>query len=214
MAKKESKVSINSVDKYLKARNMEPLAVAMECDGAELQFTVKRFLNWDEMTTMVYNAVNAVFFDEDGETVYHPEFEDIAKANAIMTFVANFKPDMSMDRVHELMYSGILEKIEELWNARQQLDFEMQFRRMVNAEYEMIVTGQREKLVQISNKLDQASEAMTMVADAFGGLSTEQMQEAINAMANMTTMDLANAVVDARDKDFVNQRRGTLEVIK
>ena len=213
MAKKESKVSINSVDKYLKARNMEPYAVTMECNGCELQFTVKRSLNWDDMMTMVYSAVNAVFFDEDGETIYHPEFEEIAMASAVLTFVANFKEDMSMGLVHELMYAGVLDKIKELWNTQQNYDFVDQFRRMVDHREAMLVAGERDKLMKISDKLDKASETMKIIADTFGDVSAEQLQEAVNAMAGMDAMTLANAVIDARDKDFIDQRRAQLEVV-
>lgn len=214
MAKKESKVSINSVDKYLKARNMEPQSVTMERDGFELQFNVKRSLNWDDMMTMVYSAVNAVFFDEDGEMVYHPEFEEIAQASAILTFVANFKDDMSMGRVHELMYAGVLDKVKELWNHQQCYDFEDQFRRMVDHQEKLLIAGERDKLMKAGDKLDKASDTMKMIADAFGQFSTEQLQDAFNAISNMDELTLANAVIDARDKDFVDQRRAQLEVIK
>lgn len=214
MAKKESKVSINSVDKYLKARKSEPKSVTMECDGIELQFTVKCSLNWDDMMTMVYSAVNAVFFDEDGEMVYHPEFEEIAQASAILTFVANFKDDMSMGRVHELMYAGVVDKVKEVWNHQQRYDFENQFLRMVDHQEKLLIAGERDKLMKAGDKLDKASDTMKMIADAFGQFSTEQLQDAFNAISNMDELTLANAVIDARDKDFVDQRRAQLEVVK
>ena len=214
MAKKESKVSITSVDKYLKARNTEPYTATMECDGIELQFTVKRSLNWDDMMTMVYSAVNAVFFDDDGEIVYHPEFEEIAQASAILTFVANFKDDMSMGRVHELMYAGVVDKVKELWNHQQLYDFEDQFRRMVDHQEKLMIAGERDKLMKAGDKLDKASDTMQMIANAFGQFSTEQLQDAFNTISKMDELTLANAVIDARDKDFVDQRRAQLEVVK
>ena len=214
MAKKESKVSINCVDKYLKSRDTEPVTVTIGDNDAALEFTVKRYLNWDEMTAMVYSAANGVFFDNDGEEVYHPEFEEIAMASAMLTFVGNFKPEMSMGRVHELMYCGVLSTIKELWCREQYGDFVDQFRRMVDHKVAMIMSSERSKLMKISDKLDQASETMKMVADAFGGISAEQMQAVINTMSNMDALSLANAVVDARDKDFVDQRRAQLEVVK
>ena len=214
MAKKESKVSINSVDKYLKARKSEPKSVTMECDGIELQFTVKCSLSWDDMMTMVYSAVNAVFFDEDGEMVYHPEFEEIAQASAILTFVANFKDDMSMGRVHELMYAGVVDKVKEVWNHQQRYDFENQFLRMVDHQEKLLIAGERDKLMKAGDKLDKASDTMKMIADAFGQFSTEQLQDAFNTISNMDELTLANAVIDARDKDFVDQRRAQLEVVK
>ena len=214
MAKKENKVSINSVDKFLKSRNLDPVVVTLGKDENALQFTVKRMLNWTEMTAMVYNAANGVFFEEDGETVYHPEFEEIAKASAMMTFVANFKSDMSMSKVHELMYSGVLDAIQLHWMNQQRYDFEDQVRSIITARVKMMIAGERDKLMKISTKLDQASDTMKMIADAFGDISPEQMQDVVNAMSNMDELSLAQAVVDARDKDFVEQRRGQLEVIK
>jgi hypothetical protein len=214
MAKKESKVSINCVDKYLKSRDTEPVAATIGDNDAALDFTVKRYLNWDEMTAMVYNAANGVFFDDDGEEVYHPEFEEIAMASAMLTFVGNFKAEMSMGRVHELMYCGVLSTIKELWCNEQYSDFVDQFRRMVDHKVAMIMAGERSKLMKISDKLDQASEAMKIVTDAFGGISAEQMQAVIDTMSSMDAFGLANAVIDARDKDFVERRRTELSVIK
>lgn len=215
MAKKDFKVSISLVDKYLKACVAEPATITMVyADGEAMEVKVKKVLSWDEMTQMVYDAVNAVFFDEDGVEVYHPEFEEIAKANAILTYVANFKSEMSMSRVHELMYvPGFMSAILEQWNDMQYNDFLVQFRRCVDMRKNMLLSTERAMLIKATAQIDKASDAMQLMNDMFDDISREKLEAAINVMADMTPDELASAVVDARDKDFVEMRKAELSVV-
>ena len=215
MAKKEAKVSINAVDKYLKNAYAVPAQLTIGAGEDALTVSVKRCLDWNAMTAMVYDAVNAVFFDEGGEVVYHPEFEEIAKANAIMTYVANFKSEMSMSRVHELMYSiGVMESILEVWSHKQRQDFETAFRRCVDSRCEMILSAERAKLNKVSMDLEKATEAMKIMTDLFADVDMGKLEEAMNTMAKMDEVSMANALVEARDKDFVDKRRAELSVAK
>lgn len=216
MAKKDSKVSINSVDKYLKACNAEPATITMiYADGEAMEIKVKKALSWDDMTQMVYDAVGAVFFDGDYAEEYHPEFEEVAKANAILTYVANFKSEMSMSRVHELMYTpGFMSAILEQWNDLQYNDFLVQFRRCVDMRKDLLLSTEREMLMKATAQIDKSVDAMKLMTNMLDGISKEQIAEAINAISGMTPANLATAVVDARDKDFVAMRKDELGVMK
>lgn len=215
MAKKESKISINAVDKYLKSAYVAPSSVTLGDGDSTLIVSVKRYLDWNTMTAMIYDAVNAVFFDEDGETVYHPEFEDIAKANAIMTYVANFKNEMSMTRVHEFMYSiGAMESILAVWSHKQHQDFENAFRRCVDSRCEMILSAERAKLNKVAVDLERATESMKAMTDLFSDIDMAKLEEAMNVMTKMNEVSIANALIDARDKDFVEMRKAELSVVE
>ena len=216
MAKKESKVSINTVDKYLKECAAEPATITMVyADGEAMEMKVKKTLTWNEMTQMVYDAVNAVFFDEDYAEVYHPEFEEIAKANAILTYVTNFKAEMSMARVHELMYApGFMSAILEQWNDMQYNDFLVQFRRCVDMRKNMLLSTERATLMKAITEIEKSTQALKNMTDSFADVSPEQVQAVFANLAGMNELDLANAVVEARDKDFVEMRKAELSVVK
>lgn len=216
MAKKESKVAINTVDKYLKACSAEPATVTMVyANGEAMEVKVKKALSWDEMTQMVYDAVNAVFFDVEYTEEYHPEFEEVAKANAILTYVANFKSEMSMSRVHELMYApGFMAAILEQWSDMQYSDFLVQFRRCVDMRKNMLLSTERATLLKATAEIEKSTQALKSMTDAFANVSPEQIQAVFTNLAGMSELDLANAVVDARDDDFVEMRRKRLEVVK
>lgn len=216
MAKKDSKVSINSVDKYLKACSAEPATITMiYADGEAMEIKVKKALSWDEMTQMVYDAVGAVFFDGDYAEEYHPEFEEVAKANAILTYVANFKSEMSMSRVHELMYvPGFMSAILEQWSDMQYNDFLVQFRRCVDMRKDKLLSTEREMLLKATAQIDKSTEVMKAMTDVFIDVPPEQIQAVFANLAGMNDLDLANAVVEARDKDFVEMRKAELSVVK
>lgn len=216
MAKKEAKVSINAVDKYLKACAAEPVVINMPYGNDEaMEVKVKRVLSWDEMTQMVYDAVNAVFFDEDYAEVYHPEFEEVAKANAILTYVANFKSEMSMSRVHELMYTPyFMSAILEQWSDMQYNDFLVQFRRCVDMRKDLLLSTERATLMKATAQIDKSTEMMKAMTDVFVDVPPEQIQAVFANLAGMNELDLANAVVEARDKDFVEMRKAELGVVK
>lgn len=217
MAKKDFKVSINSVDKFLKGLDNSVATIPYyveDPDDIVMEVRVKNRLTFQEMTEMVRAAANAVFFDVDGEEEYHPEFEEVAKANAILIYVANFKSDMSIARVHDLMYTGILNDILRCWNQDQYNDFLTAFRDCVSHRRDMIVAGERAKLMRLSNQLDKAIASMQGIGSVFDGVDANKLQEAVMNLANMDELSLAEAVVDARDKDFVERRRAELSVVK
>ena len=215
--KKDSKVSIASVDKVLKAVKMEAVARTVELGDESLEMCVKPLLSFDAFTRLVNESVNALFFeDEDlGVEVYHPEFECVAKAMALMIFVADFKPEMDTRRVFDLMYkTDVLEKIYSVWNKAQRADFEQAFERGVKDRRELIAAGERAKLIRLGIQMDSAALIMEKISAVFAGLDGDEVQNAISAMANMTEDNLAKALVRERGDDFVKARRSALEVVK
>lgn len=217
MAKKDSKVSINNVDKYLKGVGIEYTTLPYFIEDPEnvvMEIKVKSRLTFVEMTEMIRTAADAVFFDVDGEETYRPEFEEVAKANAILIYVANFKEEMSISRVHDLMYAGVVANIISHWNTQQFDDFEASFRRCVNYRKDVLIAGERVKLMQMSEQLDKAISAMQVISDAYSDIDSARLQEVVDALSGMSELSLAEAVVDARDNDFVARRAAKLEVVK
>lgn len=215
--KKESKVSITSVDKILKAARRDPVEKQIQIGDEVLTFEVKPFVSIDEFAAMVRAAVDAVFIvnEDTGFEEYHPEYEEAARFDAIIQIVANFKGEMSIDRVFDLLYCTDLEKeIMGVWSSSQLSRFISAVNEGIVAKLNGIHSTERTKLIEMSNQMDDAIESFQKIVETFAGMDADVMQKAIEAMAGMSEAGLAKAVVEARGDDFVEQRRAELSVVK
>lgn len=199
MAKKKgSMVSVSAIDKVLKAVQDAPRDVVVEIGGEELDVTVKPYLSLQEFANMVNSAADAVFLPgEFGEDVYHPEYEEAAKFDAMLVYLCNFKPETSIDRVFDLMYrTDLKHKIFGVWDEAQRFDFDMAFSNAVTHRARQIVADQQNKLGAMTRKLDEAIAAFENINQVFGGLDPAVVQDALTSVAGMDADKLVQAVAD------------------
>ena len=196
--KKDSKVSISVIDKVLKAAQTEPRDVVVEMGGEELCVSVKPYLSFQEFSNMVNSAVDAVFLSgEFGEDIYHPEFEEVAKFDAILVYLCNFKPETSIDRVFDLMYrTDLRKKVYMVWDQCQHVEFDSAFARAVDMRRMQIVAEQEHRIGAMTKKLDEAISAFENINQVFGGLDPEVIKNALNSVAGMDADKLVQAVAD------------------
>lgn len=199
MAKKKgSMVSVSAIDKVLKAVQDAPREVFVEIGGEELDVMVKPYLSLQEFANMVNSAADAVFLPgEFGEDVYHPEYEEAAKFDAMLVYLCNFKPETSIDRVFGLMYrTDLKHKIFGVWDEAQRFDFDMAFSNAVTHRARQIVADQQNKLGAMTRKLDEAIAAFANINQVFGGLDPAVVQDALTSVAGMDADKLVQAVAD------------------
>lgn len=199
MAKKKgSMVAVSAIDKVLKAVQDAPREVFVEIGGEELDVMVKPYLSLQEFANMVNSAADAVFLPgEFGEDVYHPEYEEAAKFDAMLVYLCNFKPETSIDRVFDLMYrTDLKHKIFSVWDETQRFDFDMAFSNAVTHRARQIVADQQNKLGAMTRKLDEAIAAFANINQVFGGLDPAVVQDALTSVAGMDADKLVQAVAD------------------
>lgn len=199
MAKKKgSMVSVSAIDKVLKAVQDAPREVFVEIGGEELDVMVKPYLSLQEFANMVNSAADAVFLPgEFGEDVYHPEYEEAAKFDAMLVYLCNFKPETSIDRVFDLMYrTDLRKKVYMVWNQCQHVEFDSAFVRAVDMRRMNIVAEQQHKLGAMTRKLDEAIAAFANINQVFGGLDPAVVQDALTSVAGMDADKLVQAVAD------------------
>lgn len=199
MAKKnDSKISISAIDKVLKAAKAGAKEVVVEVGDDKLCVSVKPHLSFQDFSNMVHSAADAVFLaGEFGEEIYHPEFEEVAKFDAILIYLCNFKPETSIDRVFDLMYrTDLKHKIFGVWDEAQRFDFDMAFSNAVTHRARQIVADQQNKLGAMTRKLDEAITAFENINQVFGGLDPAVVQDALTSVAGMDTDKLVQAVAD------------------
>lgn len=199
MAKKKgSMVSVSAIDKVLKAVQDAPREVFVEIGGEELDVMVKPYLSLQEFANMVNSAADAVFLPgEFGEDVYHPEYEEAAKFDAMLVYLCNFKPETSIDRVFDLMYrTDLRKKVYMVWNQCQHVEFDSAFVRAVDMRRMNIVAEQQHKLGAMTRKLDEAIAAFANINQVFGSLDPAVVQDALTSVAGMDADKLVQAVAD------------------
>ena len=78
----------------------------------------------------------------------------------------------------------------------------------------MLLSTERATLMKAITEIEKSTQALKNMTDSFADVSPEQVQAVFANLAGMNELDLANAVVEARDKDFVEMRKAELSVVK
>lgn len=215
--KKDSKVSITSVDRVIKKMDGAVVPVHIEVDGAELDFEVKKALDLNTFYAMVQYAVNVAFvFDEStGAERYDAFYHDFAIGTALLIYVANFKPEMASDKFYQLMQcESVMDHIYEIWSEEQYKSFCDAVNRQINYRKEELLAAERRKLQDATEQLIKGTNAFEQFVKMFEGVDPAQLMEEMQKITNMDEERLGRSVVNARDEDFVEMRRAELRALK
>lgn len=217
MANKDKKVSISMMDRVLKSAGHETKTVVVPAGDGTVELTVKAFVPLAEYAEMVNEVASSVFVvhDATGEEQYVPALYSAALSACILCHVANFKDEAGAQRMFELGFCPeVMHSIYTVWDPEQREQFVSAVKEQIEWKKQHILCGERAKLTQISAQLTSTAEAMEQVSSLFAGADGELMLKVFQNLSTMDEHQLGKAVIDARDPDFVNQRRARLEVIK
>lgn len=197
-------LSFTKFDKILKAEQHDIVTpIKYEIDDEVVEIHVKKYIDFNSMMSFVDGVVGAVFFDsDDGETHYVPAILEYAKTLNYIEYFTNLKTEMGSERVFKLMYNttihtDILNNISQ--SQRQHL--EVAIDEAVKYRRDVLISGEKAKLADATNKIDQAAQALEALANQFQGIGDDKIKLAFDKFAEIDTNDLVGAVINIRDAE-------------
>ena len=195
--KKNGTISVSNIDKYLKTQeNIIKKDIPFGDDGV-IELEIKRFVDVNAFANMVNRAVESVFVtdEETGEVTYMAAFEDVAKADAILAYVANCGKELSSDRSYALGYSSLMDEVRSNWDYCQNMAFEDAVRRQIDHRLAMMAAGERVRLNMIAAQLDQAIAGLQTMTSSFSQVDPADMVAVVKRMGAMDEGELVKAVL-------------------
>lgn len=217
MAKKnDSKVSIAAVDRLLKAVDTDVVPVHVEVEGESIDFEVKRLLDIGTFRNMVQMAVDVSFaVDESGNEQYDAALKQYAMGVAMLTYVANFKPETASDKLYKLIHcQNVMNAIRDAWDWRQYDEFWDAAEEQIEFKKQELLANERRKLQEAIDQIDKTNDIFAKFVELFKDVDPTQMMERMQKIFNLSEEQIGTAVVRARDEDFVEQRKAELQVLK
>lgn len=214
--KKDSKVSIASVDRLLKAVDTDVVPVHVEIEGESIDFEVKRLLDIATFRNMV-NEVSDVAFvvDEAGNEQYDAALKQYAMGVALLTYVANFKPETASDKLYKLIHCpNVMNAIRDVWDRRQYDEFWDAVEEQIEFKKQELLSAERRMLQAAIDQIDKTNDIFAKFVEMFKDVDPNQLMEQMQKISNLNEEQIGTAVVRARDEDFVEQRKAELQVLK
>lgn len=214
--KKDFKVSITSVDRLLKAVDTDTVPVHVEIEGESIDFEVKRLLDIGTFRNMV-NEVSDVAFtvDEACNEQYDAALKQYAIGVALLTYVANFKPETASDKLYKLIHCpNVMNAIRDVWDRRQYDEFLDAVEEQIEFKKRELLSSERRMLQSAIDQIDKANDIFAKFVEMFKDVDQTQLMEQMQKISNMSEEQIGSAVVRARDDDFVEQRKAELQVLK
>lgn len=211
--KKDSKVSITKLDEFLKTQKQE--TVVVEVDG--LEFEVKTLLDLADFHAMVNAVVDASFvYDEElGVEKYDAVYEQYAQNIAVLTYVANFKPETASEKLYALsLCRPVMDAIYRVWDETQRWSFDTAVCDQTEFKKQELLSSERKMLQDATAQIDIAANSLLQFNTLFEGVDPQELMNDMQKIAGMSELELGHAVVAARDEDFIEQRRAELQVLK
>lgn len=215
--KKDSKVSIASVDRLLKVIDTDVVPVHVEIGDEAIDFEVKRLLDIGTFNNMVHEVVDTSFVIDEvtGDERYDAVRQDYATQVAMLTYIANFKPEMTSDKFYHLMHcQAVMHKIHEIWSDEQYKSFVNSIYKQIGYRQDELLSSERRKLQEAIDQINKANDIFAKFVAMFEGVDPAQLMTEMQKICNMDEEQIGRSVVNARDKDFVEQRRAELQVLK
>ena len=202
MAKKEKRISINSIDKILKAESTENTEVIYSApDGNSIQVIVKRRIPFQDFQKYVSCVADAVFIETDNDIVYTPENLDLAHILATLEYFTNIKSDMKIDKLYEFgvtdFYHQIVGKIDPVQyeSLKFAIDNAVEYRKRE------LLASQKELLMQNIEKIESLTDTISRFAALLESVDVAEMTNTIQKIADKDERDLASAILSLRSDD-------------
>ena len=215
--KKDAKVSVASIDRVLKARPVDAVPVSAQLGEERIEFEVKPLLDLSTFYYIVHEAANAAFVidKETGEERYDAVYHDYMVNVMALTYVANFKPETSSDKLYRLMHCPeVMHTITQIWNRDQRSSFIRAVDRQIQYKKDALLSVERSNLQKAVAQIDKANDVFAQFVALFKDVDPGKLMEQMQKITDMDEARLGAAVVDARDKDFVERRKAALQVLK
>lgn len=176
MAKKNSKVSINALER---AANISYDISPVDIQFGDLTITVKPRLAFSEVMSLVGLISETCFFEDDD---YRPEVYDLAMRRYVLETYTNLTLPSNMEHAYDLvMYGGIFEAVLENID-REQFDGILRFvDERIRYLRQMHIQAAQEK----TNKLlAEVENLVNQIKSAFGDIQKDDMKNILQAIAN------------------------------
>lgn len=194
----EKRISINNLDKMLNAAagdNVVTVPIDVG-DGETVDVHVKKTISFDEMGSFVDVVADAVFVEENGETVYSPARYRSAFALSFFQFFTDLKIEMGLERLVGLMYgTGIYDELVSAASQAQLRAIEDDIFSAIEFRKQTVLSGERIKLNYLLEQMDKMMPMLEQNAGLLAGMSQEDLTKAVQAMGNMDEGKLAKAVL-------------------
>lgn len=223
MAKNNSKISVTSLDKLLKELNTDISTVTLRAETESIDIEVRRTVSLQEFCEMVDEAAYSYFqYDGSGQEYYVAGLGDFACDYVLLKHLTNLKTaedvegtEKQTDRLYALcVHTDLMRRVEEALPQKLVLDFREAVYHQVTFHKRQMLSQEKKALNDAIGLLDKATETFTKFTELFQDVDPGDMMAAMQRISAMDEGELAKAVVNARDKDFVEQRQAKLEVVK
>lgn len=202
MAKREKKISFNTVDKILDTEKPENTEVVCNLpDGSNITVTVRRRLSFQDFLQYVSQVVDGVFVDLDDGTIYTPENLDISYIYATLRYYTNIKEDMKIEKLYAFGMTDFYQKIVD------QIDF-MQFKSLKTAidstidfRKQELLSAQQELLNRNIEKIENLIGTVSKFATVFENIDISEMTETFQKIAEKDERGLVNAILNLRSEN-------------
>lgn len=218
-----SKISIAALDKLLKQVDTGASTVTLHVGGESVDIEVRRSVSLQEFCDMVSEAAGQYFqYDEDGQEYYVAGIGDFACDYVLLKHLTNLKTaadvdskEQQNDRLYTLcVYTDLVRLVEETLPQKLVLDLHEAVYEQVEFRKQQMLSNERNALQAAVAQIDKVNTTFAQFVEMFQGIDTAAMMESIQKIASMDEAALAQAAVDARDQDFVSQRKAQLKVLQ
>ena len=215
----DSKVSISALDKLLSNADNEARTIIVSCGEGTLELKVKRDVSLQEYCNMVNEAAETCFqLNNDGEEYYAAGIEEFARDYVLLEHLTNLKnatdvqkTERQNDRLYDLwLNTDVMDRVREALPDRYHDDFIDAVWRQVEFRKQQMLSNERQKLIAAANQFEKISDSFKTFMESFGDIDPAALMEMLQKVASMDSVELGEAVVNSRDKDFVEQRKAKI----
>ena len=197
MAKKQTRVSVNKLEKYHKRSqgNAQFIEASFQIDDDVVTYQVKPQLSLEECLRFINDVVSECVNANDD--IFIPIAQKFIINKNILTYYGNFNMPDDIDKAFNLVMSAeeIIKAILSAININQYHMICDSIKESVEFEKQKMISVQEIRTSGVAAEMKQFIDRMSGLFDGVDGDQIASFVSGIAQMPNVTAEDLANAVV-------------------
>lgn len=204
---KEKKVSVNQIDKIIKAYEKNNIdSCIYTIDDNDIIVEIKTQINIEEIMGFVNNAINIIFANNS----YYPELREMAIYHSLLTYYTNIKTDFSLEKFYKFVTNTPI-----INDIKKKIYLE-QFETLVNTvdrKVEYILNkniNNNEAINSIGEVVNTLNDLLVLAYNKLANLDTGVFSEVLDKISNIKENDIIKTIID-KNKDVISKQENQTE---
>ena len=184
---------LDAVVKSMKKKDVHTVAIGVGEDAVNIE--VKYRIKFADAVELIRAVVDNVIT----EFGYMPEMKEVAMAGNIFAYYTNLKDDLGIERIAELIETGVYERVLDNISSDQYFTIIAAVDARIEHELKKSVAGTERQIERAADQIQHTADAFKLIEEELSQIGTDKFKAAVENLGAITPAQIVDVMMPANE---------------